>query len=118
MLPEARRLGSLLEAEGQRVAVINPRFAKPVDYECIASYARECDVLVTLEDHVLAGGFGSAVLESLSTEGIDTPVVRVGWPDSFVEHGRPDDLRRKYGLTAEAALQQVLAVGRRRVAVA
>jgi 1-deoxy-D-xylulose-5-phosphate synthase len=107
MLPEAERLASMLRKEGQSVAVINARFAKPVDHECIARYAKRCGLLVTFEDHVLAGGFGSAVLESLAEQGIETPVVRIGWPDQFIEHGKVESLRTKYGLTAEAALERV-----------
>ncbi len=97
----------MLRDEGQSVAVINARFAKPVDHECVAHYAKRCSLLVTFEDHVLAGGFGSAVLESLAEQGIDTPVVRIGWPDQFIEHGKVESLRAKYGLTAEAALERV-----------
>ena len=56
---------------------------------------------------MLAGGFGSAVLEALSDAEMETPVVRVGWPDQFIEHGKVDDLRVRYGVTAEAALARV-----------
>ena len=97
MLPEAERLAAMLRDEGQSVAVINARFAKPVDAACIERFGRTCGLLVTMEDHVLSGGFGSAVLEALSDAGLDTPVVRVGWPDSFIEHGKTEDLREKYG---------------------
>ncbi|MDE1160948.1 MAG: 1-deoxy-D-xylulose-5-phosphate synthase [Acidobacteriaceae bacterium] len=107
MLPDAEKIAAQLTAEGHSVAVINARFAKPVDAECVVKYARRCGLLVTLEDHVLAGGFGSAVLETLNAAGLETPVVRVGWPDEFIEHGKPEDLRKKYGLTAEAALERV-----------
>jgi 1-deoxy-D-xylulose-5-phosphate synthase len=107
MVPEAMRLAKLLEAEGQSVAVVNARFAKPIDAACVARYGKRASLMVTLEDHVLAGGFGSAVLESLNAQEIDVPVIRVGWPDEFIEHGKVDDLRSKYGLTAEAALQRV-----------
>ncbi len=107
MLPEAQKLAHILEREGQSVAVINARFAKPVDAACIASYAQRCELLVTMEDHVLAGGFGSAVLEALNDAELNTPVIRIGWPDQFIEHGRVDDLRRTYGVTAEAALERV-----------
>jgi 1-deoxy-D-xylulose-5-phosphate synthase len=62
--------------------------------------------LVTFEDHVLAGGFGSAVLEALNELELNVPVVRVGWPDEFIEHGKVEALRAKYGLTAEAALEK------------
>jgi 1-deoxy-D-xylulose-5-phosphate synthase len=115
MLPEAERLASMLRAEGQSAAVINARFAKPVDHAAIARYAKRCGLLVTMEDHVLAGGFGSAVLESLSEQGIDVPVVRVGWPDQFIEHGKVEALRAKYGLTAEAAMERVRPMLRRAV---
>jgi len=108
MLPEAVRLAELLEAEGFSAAVINPRFAKPVDRDCIAEYGRHCGLLITLEDHVLAGGFGSAVLEALSELELGVPVVRVGWPDQFIEHGKVEALREKYGLTAESALEKAL----------
>jgi 1-deoxy-D-xylulose-5-phosphate synthase len=107
MLPEAEKLAATLRREGQSAAVINARFAKPIDAACVESYARRCGLLVTMEDHVLAGGFGSAVLECLSEAGLETPVVRVGWPDQFIEHGRVESLREKYGLTAEAAAERV-----------
>jgi len=61
------------------------------------------------EDHVLKGGFESAVFEELNNLGLDTPVVRVGWPDRFIEHGKPETLRAKYGISVEAALEKLLA---------
>jgi len=106
MLPEAMRLATMLEREGFSAAVINPRFAKPIDRACVAEYGRNCGLLVTLEDHVLAGGFGSAVLETLNELELSVPTVRVGWPDAFIEHGKVEALREKYGLTAEAALER------------
>jgi len=107
MVAEAEKLAKLLASEGQSVAVINARFAKPVDAACLAKYARRCGLLVTMEDHALAGGFGSAVLERLNEQELDVPVVRLGWPDHFIEHGKPEALRAKYGLTAESALERV-----------
>src|ERR1700761_5900947 len=107
LVAEAERLAKMLEADGQSVAVVNARFAKPVDGECIGRYAKRCGLVVTMEDHVLAGGFGSAVLESLNAQAIEVPAVRVGWPDEFIEHGKPEALHAKYGLTAEAALERV-----------
>jgi len=121
MLPEARRLAAMLEREGFSAAVINPRFAKPIDRACVAEYGRHCGLVVTLEDHVLAGGFGSAVLETLSELELAVPVVRVGWPDQFIEQGKVESLREKYGLTAEAALERarpyLAAMGSRRMAL-
>jgi 1-deoxy-D-xylulose-5-phosphate synthase len=121
MLPEAKRLAAMLEREGFSAAVINPRFAKPIDRTCVAEYGRHCGLMVTLEDHVLAGGFGSAVLETLSELELPVPVVRVGWPDSFIEHGKVEALREKYGLTADAALEKarpyLVAMDSRRLAL-
>jgi 1-deoxy-D-xylulose-5-phosphate synthase len=106
MLPEAERMAAMLEGEGFAAAVINPRFAKPIDRGCVEDFGRRCGLVITLEDHVLAGGFGSAVMETLSDLEIQVPVVRVGWPDQFIEHGKVESLREKYGLTAEAALEK------------
>src|ERR1700761_9539687 len=106
MLPEAERLAEMLRQEGFSAAVINPRFAKPVDRECVSEFGARCGLVVTLEDHVLAGGFGSAVLETMNELELQVPVVRVGWPDAFIEHGKVESLREKYGLTAEAALER------------
>jgi 1-deoxy-D-xylulose-5-phosphate synthase len=107
MLPLAREVADALAREGVAAAVLNARFAKPLDTGMIAQYGRSAEILLTLEDHALAGGFGSAVLEELSRLGLSTPVIRIGWPDQFIEHGKPEELRKKYGLTAAAALAQL-----------
>lgn len=104
MMAEGERLVDLLEAQGLSAALIDPRFAKPIDRGCIESYGSRCGLIITLEDHVLAGGFGSAVLEALNDAQMTVPVVRIGWPDSFIEHGKVEALRAKYGLTAEGAM--------------
>jgi 1-deoxy-D-xylulose-5-phosphate synthase len=106
MLPEAIRLSEMLEREGFHAAVINPRFAKPVDRDCLSDFGSRAGLIITLEDHVLAGGFGSAVMETLNELDLNVPVVRIGWPDEFIEHGKVEALRAKYGLTAEAALEK------------
>lgn len=98
----------LLEAQGVSVALINPRWIKPLDTGTLEFFARGTQVLCTLEDHVLHNGFGCAVMEHLHTEMIHTPVVRIGWPDQFVEHGTIPILRKKHGLTAEALVEKVL----------
>ena len=107
MLPMAKELAHALETQGCTAAVINPRFIKPLDRELIARYARRAVALVTMEDHALMGGFGSAVLETLSEAGIETPVIRIGWPDRFIEHGKVDQLRARHGLSVEAALEKL-----------
>lgn len=106
MFPEAVRLKEMLEREGFSAAVINPRFVKPIDRNCLADFGSRAGLLITFEDHVLAGGFGSAVMETLNELDIDVPVVRIGWPDAFIEHGKVEALRARYGITAEAALQK------------
>jgi len=107
LVPMAEEIARKLEGEGIAAAVINARFAKPVDATMLEFFAGSVDVILTLEDHVLAGGFGSAVLEELNSLGLNTPVVRVGWPDRFIEHGKIDALRAKYGVTTEAALEKL-----------
>jgi|UPI00047D591C 1-deoxy-D-xylulose-5-phosphate synthase len=106
MLPEAVRLKEMLEREGFSAAVINPRFAKPIDRQSLADFGSRASLLITLEDHVLAGGFGSAVMETLNELDLQVPLIRVGWPDTFIEHGKVEALRIKYGITAEAALEK------------
>ncbi|MFP5234963.1 MAG: 1-deoxy-D-xylulose-5-phosphate synthase [Acidobacteriota bacterium] len=108
MLPMAMELAGRLEREGYSAAVINPRFIKPLDREMLESYAQRVAAFVTMEDHVKMGGFGSVVLEALDEMGSSVPVVRIGWPDQFIEHGKVESLREKYGLTAAAAYNQVV----------
>ena len=107
LLPMAQQLADRLSERGYSAAVINPRFVKPLDRHTLLHYARGAAAVVTFEDHVLAGGFGSAVLEELEKAAILTPVVRIGWPDQFIEHGKVDELRTRYGITVEAALSRL-----------
>lgn len=105
----ALKAAEMLESHGISTAVINPRWIKPLDANIIELLASKVEILCTMEDHVLHNGFGCSVMELLADKGINTPVVRVGWPDQFIEHGALDILRKKYGITAEAAVQKVLA---------
>jgi 1-deoxy-D-xylulose-5-phosphate synthase len=107
LLPMAKEMADLLAAQGHSAAVINPRFVKPLDRKLLAAYAKRVTAIVTFEDHVLMGGFGSVVLEALSEMGFDTPVVRIGWPDRFIEHGKVDQLRARYGVSVEAAMEKL-----------
>src|SRR6185369_1571318 len=94
--------------DGFDCAVINPRFTKPIDAGSHEFFGKAADVVLTFEDHALMGGYGSAVLELYSDLRITTPVVRIGWPDVFVEHASTVDyLREKHGLTAGHAVQSV-----------
>ena len=114
MIALARELGVRLERNGYSAAVINPRFVKPLARDLLADYAQRVADFVTFEDHVKMGGFGSAVMEALEEIGSAVPVVRIAWPDQFIEHGKVDDLRAKYGLTVEDAHAQVLPLLARR----
>jgi 1-deoxy-D-xylulose-5-phosphate synthase len=107
LVPMAEEIARKLDGEGIAAAVINARFAKPIDVDMLEFFAGTVEVILTLEDHVLRGGFGSAVLEELSSLGLTTPVVRIGWPDRFIEHGKLDLLRAKYGITPEAAIEKL-----------
>ena len=103
-----------LEAQGISVALINPRWIKPIDTGTLEFFARSVEVVCTLEDHVLHNGFGCAVMEHLHTQMIHTPVVRIGWPDEFIEHGTIPILRKKHGITADALVEKVLPLLRKR----
>lgn len=103
----ALEAAAALEEKGVSTAVINARWIKPLDTTTIEFFARGCEVLCTMEDHVLPNGFGCAVMEHLAEQKIATPVVRIGWPDQFVEHGTVPILRAKHGLTSAAAVDKI-----------
>jgi len=105
---------SLLAARGIEASVVDARFAKPLDAELLAEVAEGTGCVVTIEDHVRAGGFGSAVLEVLSERAAGVPVRRLGLPDRFVDHGETDAQWRAAGIDAEgiaAAAERALAGG-------
>ena len=97
-----------------RSTVADARFAKPIDGELATRLARDHDLVVTIEENVLPGGFGSAVLEHLEEAFAEGPgerarVLRVGLPDRYVTHGKPALLRAEAGLTGESVAERVLA---------
>jgi 1-deoxy-D-xylulose-5-phosphate synthase len=92
----------LLAADGISAAVVNARFVKPLDAEMILRMARQAGRVVTVEEHALQGGFGSAVLECLDAGALNNiKTLRIGLPDAYIEHGSQKALRRKYGLDVE-----------------
>jgi 1-deoxy-D-xylulose-5-phosphate synthase len=107
-----REAAEILEKHGLRATVADGRFAKPIDAELAERLAREHDLLVTIEENVLPGGFGSAVLEHLEdaceSPGERARVLRIGLPDSYVTHGKPDLLRAEVGLTGQSVADRVL----------
>ncbi len=104
----ALETADLLEKQGIKAAVINPRWIKPLDTGTLEFFARGVKVICTLEDHAVTGGFGAAVAEHFSDVGITTPLLRIGWPDLFIEHGSVQILREKYGMTARATAERIL----------
>jgi len=110
MMKIGRQAADQLVTQGFDVALINPRFTKPIDDATTAFFGQAADVVVTLEDHALMGGYGSVVLELFNEKRIHVPVVRIGWPDQFIEHASSVDyLRQKYGLTVEQTVAKVKA---------
>ena len=110
MVQDALRLAERLATEENiSVGVVNARFVKPLDRALLLSHAACIPLLVTMEDHVLAGGFGSAVLEALQEADCPTAVERLGWPDRFVEHGsNAEILRASCGLAPDDMYRRVL----------
>jgi 1-deoxy-D-xylulose-5-phosphate synthase len=110
----ALQAADILAAHDLRPTVADARFAKPLDAELLERLALGHDLVVTIEENVLPGGFGSAVLEHLEDSFADRPgdrarVMRVGLPDRYVTHGKPALLREEVGLTGESVAERVLA---------
>ncbi len=102
MVGTAEAACELLSADGMDFGVVNARFIKPLDKPLLLAAAREGKKIVIIEEHVLAGGLGSAVWEALEEEGLEeTPVFRIGIPDKFIQHGSISQLREICGLTPE-----------------
>ena len=105
MVAEAIEAQRRLLKEGFSATVVNCRFVKPINDYQIFTLARKIPRILTVEDGILQGGFGSAVLEALADQDIrTTQLKRIGIPDCFVEHGAADLLRSKYGLNAAGIL--------------
>jgi 1-deoxy-D-xylulose-5-phosphate synthase len=99
----------LLASGGISVTVADARFAKPIDLGLAAQLAAEHELLVTVEEGVLAGGFGSAVWETLSDAGVAARILRVGLPDRYVTHGAPALLHEEVGFTAQRIAARIQA---------
>jgi len=108
-VPLALGAAELLAEHDIDATVADARFAKPLDEELLASLVTEHDLVVTIEENVLAGGFGSGVVEWLSDHDMagEARVLRLGLPDRFVTHGKPALLRKEVGLTPEAIAARV-----------
>ncbi len=109
MVDDAKKLTARLSEHGIKAGVVNARFAKPLDTQALLESAKETSLIVTMEDHVITGGFGTAVMEALQEGNTLRPVERIGWPDTFIEHGSSvKQLRSSVGLDADSIFKQVL----------
>jgi 1-deoxy-D-xylulose-5-phosphate synthase len=104
---KALAAADILAERGFEVTVADARFAKPIDAGLVAQLAAEHDLLVTVEEGVLAGGFGSAVWETLSDAGLAARILRVGLPDRYVTHGAPKLLHQEVGFTGERIAERI-----------
>ncbi|HFC52842.1 MAG TPA: 1-deoxy-D-xylulose-5-phosphate synthase, partial [Gammaproteobacteria bacterium] len=100
---------ALQAAEQLDASVVNMRFIKPLDKPLLLDMARHHDLLVTVEENAVAGGAGSAVNECLEQCGVEVPILNLGLPDRFVEHGRHSDLLAQCGLDADGIARSVRA---------
>jgi 1-deoxy-D-xylulose-5-phosphate synthase len=103
----AQETAALLAEKGIDATIADARFAKPLDTELINELAAEHKLLVTLEEGVLAGGFGSGVIEHLADNGLPVSTMRVGLPDRYITHGAPALLHEEVGFTANAVSRRV-----------
>jgi 1-deoxy-D-xylulose-5-phosphate synthase len=97
MVAVAEAVGAALDA-----TVVNMRFVKPLDTDCVLELAARHELLVTIEENVVQGGAGSAVNECLAAAGVAVAIANYGLPDRTVQHGSRDDMLRDAGLTVEA----------------
>jgi len=104
---KALEAADLLAESGLAVTVADARFAKPIDAGLMAQLAAEHDLLVTVEEGVLAGGFGTAVWETLSEAGATPRMLRIGLPDRYVTHGAPAQLHEEVGFTGRHIARRI-----------
>jgi len=108
MVDIAEQTADLLEKDGYSVAVVNARFVKPLDEDVIVRLGKEVQLLVSLEENTIHGGFGSGVLETLSLNGICVPTLQLGVPDRFIAQGNPDEQLRSAELSMEQIYSRIL----------
>jgi len=108
MVDIAEETADLLEKNGYSVAVVNARFVKPLDEDVIVRLGREVQLLVSLEENTIHGGFGSGVLETLSVSGICVPTLQLGVPDRFIAQGNPDEQLSSAELSMEQIYSRIL----------
>ena len=107
-VPEIEKAAEQLEGRGISVAVIDARFVKPLDAALLENAARRCGLMITVEDHGVQGGFGSAVRELLGERVPEARIVNLGLGDHFIQHGDVGDQWRQAGIDAESIVRRTL----------
>ena len=108
LLPECLKAVEKLQKDGIDIGVINARFLRPLDTEVILEAVRNCELVVTVEENTLCGGFGSVVLEAANDAGLSTQnICRLGIPDRFIEHGDRNELLAELGLNAVGFIRTI-----------
>lgn len=108
MVAPALEAADLLAQKGISAGVVNARFAKPLDANLLRDQATKTKALVTLEENVLSGGFGQGVMAFLNDQAIDLPILTLGLPDTFVEHGKTPSLKAKLALDPQGIAASIL----------
>ena len=107
MLKAAAGAAEMLKADGYQPMLVNMRFIKPLDEEVLLKAAEKCECIVTIEDNVKMGGFGSSVLEFYGEKGIQADVLNLGFPDKYIEQGTQGQLFARYGLDAAGIYESI-----------
>ncbi len=107
MVQPAIEAAKRLQEEGFYPILVNARFVKPLDQALLEKLAPKVKAIITVEENVIAGGFGSAIMERLQSLGINTPVISIGLPDQFLPHGAQNFLRQRYGLDGQGIYERI-----------
>lgn len=107
MANQALKAAEILKQEKIEIAVANARFVKPLDENLIMKAVEDYEFIFSIEDNIVAGGFGSAINEFLVARGIEKRCYPIGFPDRFIEHGTPDELYEEYGLSPEHIAKRI-----------
>jgi len=108
MVERAVKVREILKEKGYRCSLINARFVKPFDEECIMDLAKSHTLLVTMEENVLNGSFGENVLRYVNSNSIDLDVINIAVPNLYLEHGSVDMLRKEAGIDEESIVKRIL----------
>ena len=104
---DALAAAEILSAEGLELTVIDARFVKPLDLDLLAKEAAAHRFVITVEEHVLLGGFGSAITEALTMLAVQVPMLMIGLPDLFIEQGSQAELKARYRIDVDGIVSSI-----------